>query len=319
MTFRDRAKRAVPTVMRVLRVAGVLVAVYLIALIFAARQAAAEVDELMLGLGAEMLRFPNSTQREARTVSLNGAAIQMMTGITDRPIDEVLAYFEARCQERDGGVSETVRRILDERNDLGVVPSDVDTTLTMNTGTRGFVACLDPGDDADLSSSETLLARAERALQTGRIGELGHLRYIYVERYTEEQGRFGTHIVSIFSDDDLDVKQLFPERGDAPGVDPEGVPRAEGMQRILSAFAVGMPYGMTIYTTEGDASRLASWYRRELPRAGWELVEMRPGERVQIDGQYLVTGVLEERLVTVVVGGQDELTTVTVLTSDEEP
>lgn len=320
MTFRDRAKRAVPTVMRVLRVVGVLAVVYVIALIFAARQAAAEVDELLLGLGAEMLRFPDSTQDEVRTVQLNGAAIQMMTGITDRPIDEVLAYFEAKCQERDGGVSETVRRILDERNDLGIAPSDVDTTLTMNTGSRGFVACLDPGDDVDLSSSETLLARAERALQTGRIGELGHLRYIYVERYTEEQGRFGTHIVSIFSDDDLDVKRLFPERGDAPGTDPEGVPRAEDLQRILSAFEVGKPYGMTLYTTrEGNAERLASWYRRELPRAGWGLVEMRPGERVQIDGQHLVTGVMGERLVTVVVGGVDDLTTVSVLTSDEEP
>lgn len=305
---------------RVVRVLGVLVVVYVIALIFAARQAAAEVDELLLGLGAEMLRFPDSTQDEVRTVQLNGAAIQMMTGITDRPIDEVLGYFEGKCQERDGGVSETVRRILDERSDLGIAPSDVDTTLTMNTGSRGFVACLDPGDDVDLSSSETLLARAERALATGRIGELGHLRYIYVERYTEERGRYGTHIVSIFSDDDLDVKRLFPERGDAPGVDPEGVPRAEAMQRILSAFEVDKPYGMTVYTTrDGNAGRLASWYRRELPRAGWGLVEMRPGERVQVDGQHLVTGVMGERLVTVVVGGVDDLTTVTVLTSDEEP
>jgi hypothetical protein len=32
-----------------------------------------------------------------------------------------------------------------------------------------------------------------------------------------------------------------------------------------------------------------------------------------------VTGVMGERLVTVVVGGVDDLTTVTVLTSDEEP
>jgi hypothetical protein len=77
---------------------------------------------------------------------------------------------------------------------------------------------------------------------------------------------------------------------------------------------------MSIYTTrDGNAARLASWYRRELPRAGWGLVEMRPGERVEIDGQHLVTGVMGERLVTVVVGGVDDLTTVSVLTSDEEP
>jgi hypothetical protein len=320
MSFRDRARRAWPTVQRVLRVAGFLAVVYVIALVLAARQAAAEVDELMLGLGAEMLRFPDSTQDEARTVQLNGVPIQMMTGITDRPIDEVLAYFEARCQEHDGGVSDAVRRILDQRNELGVAPSDVDTTLTMNTGTRGFVACLDPGEGADLSTSESLLDRAQRALETGRIGELGHLRYIYAERYTEERGRFGTHIVSIFSDDDLDVRRLFPERADAPGSDPDGVPRASGTQRILSAFEVGKPYGMSIYTSrEKAASELARWYRGELPRAGWELVEMRDDERVVIDGQHLLTGVRDERLVTVVIGSQDDLSTVTVLTSDEEP
>ncbi|MCB9623318.1 MAG: hypothetical protein H6723_08250 [Sandaracinus sp.] len=305
---------------RVLRVAGVLAVVYVVALVLAARQAAAEVDELMLGLGAELLRFPDSTQDEVRRVSLNGASIEMTTGITDRPIDEVLAYFEARCQERDGGVSETIQRILDEGNDLGVAAADVDTTMTMNTGTRGFVACLDPGEGADLSTSESLLDRAERALATGRIGDLGHLRYIYVERYSEEQGRYGTHIVSISSDDDLDVKRLFPETADAPGRDPEGVPRAENLQRILSAFEVGKPYGMTIYSRRGgDPARLAAWYRRELPRAGWDLVEMREGERVEIDGQHLLTGVRDERLVTVVVGRQDDLATVTVLTSDEEP
>lgn len=319
MSFRDRSRRALPTVLRVIRVLGVLAVVYVVALVLAARQAAAEVDELMMGLGAEMLRFPDSTQHEVRTVRLNGAAIQMMSGITDRPIDEVLAYFEARCQERDGGVSDAVRRILDERSDLAVTPSDIDTTLTMNTGTRGFVACLDPGA-ADLSTSERLLDRAERALATGRIGELGHLRYIYVERYSAQSGRFGTHIVSIFSDDDLDVQRLFPEGADAPGTDAVGVPRPEGVQRILSAFEVGKPYGMTIYSSrDADAARLARWYRRELPAAGWELVEMRDGERVRIDGQHLLTGVLDERLVTVVVGRQDELTTVTVLTSDEEP
>ncbi|MCA9615778.1 MAG: hypothetical protein KC586_23645, partial [Myxococcales bacterium] len=153
------ARRAWPTVKRVLRVAGVLAVVYVVALVLAARQAAAEVDELMLGLGAELLRFPDSTQDEVRRVSLNGASIEMTTGITDRPIDEVLAYFEARCQERDGGVSETIQRILDEGNDLGVAAADVDTTMTMNTGTRGFVACLDPGEGADLSTSESLLDR----------------------------------------------------------------------------------------------------------------------------------------------------------------
>jgi hypothetical protein len=77
---------------------------------------------------------------------------------------------------------------------------------------------------------------------------------------------------------------------------------------------------MTIYSArDADAARLARWYRRELPAAGWELVEMRDGERVRINGQHLLTGVLDERLVTVVVGRQDDLTTVTVLTSDEEP
>ncbi|MBX3250766.1 MAG: hypothetical protein KF901_26540 [Myxococcales bacterium] len=322
MNLRDHVRSLRAVLPKVGRLLGFLAVVYAVTLVFAARSASAEVDELMMGLGAEMLRFPDSTQGRVRELRLNGAPIQMMTGVTDKSLDEVLAYFEARCQEHDGGVAETVRGLLEAEgaDALGLDARAMDTTLVANYGNRGFVACLDPGERADLRESESLLARARRALESGKIGDLGHLRYLYAERYREGDRRWGTHLVSIFSDDDLDIRRLFPERGDAPGVDPEAVPRAEGLRRILSAHEVGKPYGMTLYTsTDRTADGLASWYRRALTDAGWRPLTARDGERVRIDGQHLVTATLGDRLVTLVVGELDGAATVTVLTSDEEP
>jgi hypothetical protein len=71
---------------------------------------------------------------------------------------------------------------------------------------------------------------------------------------------------------------MFPKDGDAPGLDPAGVPRPDGAQRLLSGIEHGAPYSFTAYKTRATSSQaLAGWYRASLGQAGFHVTEAAPG------------------------------------------
>ena len=80
---------------------------------------------------------------------------------------------------------------------------------------------------------------------------------------------------------------MFPSRGDAPGDDPEGVARPDGMRRLLSARDIAQPYGMTVYAGAASMDTLETHYRREMPRTGWRLIPPH-GQPADLGGQRLM-------------------------------
>lgn len=304
--LKSRIASALPKLARVIVFAAV---VYGIAMAFAVREARAEVEEIMLGLGSEMMHHPGAEESRLRELRLNGAAIQMRTGWVTSSLEETLAFFEAKCQERDGRLAQQMAEIGEQLPEFAEFDrGSVDGTLTMNEGGRGYVSCLDMGEEEQ--DADSIISRVTRFLDTGNIADVGNLRYMYAER-----GEESTFYVTMFSDSDLNLNHMFPETGDAPGVDL--VPRPEGSRRLLSSTETGQPYSMTIYTSTGeDVGAMASHYENSLPTEGWAIVEAQPGEQLSVNGTRIMTFQKDERLVTIAIHAEDDLTVSSVMMSD---
>jgi len=313
--FFRRSLRLVP---KLLRLAVFAVFVWVVAVVWAANRVEAEVQEIMLGLGAEMMQMPDADTGRLRQMNFNGAPIQFRTARTDKPMAEVLDYFEGRCQERDGRLAEQFEELMEREPRLeGLDPAELDGTMRFDTRQRGYVACLDMGEEQQ--DHEDIIGRVGEFVRTGDIADVGHMRYLYAQRVENDE----TFFVTVFSDHPVNIYEMFPTEGDAPGQDPVDIARPPGARRLLSAWEEGKPYGMFVYTDGGgtSAADTEALYRSELmPGRGWAPVELRDGERVQVDGVFTSVWEKDERVVTLVFDESEQgETTTSVLTSDEEP
>lgn len=277
MTIRRKPQAKIPLATRVrailpnlLRLGLFLLALYVVGMVVVARQVRAETNEIMMGVGAQMMQYAEADSQDApRTLFLNGQQLAFGSGHTnEHDVDDVLDFFEARCEGRDGRLVDQVRELAHAREITPPDTSMLDGTLRESTPRGGYVACFDVGEERD--GVEALLGRLTAFTNSGNLAELGGLRYVYA-RPTEDGG---THFLVFHTDDRLNIYEMFPATGDAPGVDAEGLPRPANVRRLMSAWEEGDPHAITMYTsTTRAAGELESWYQDELPRAGWRLFE----------------------------------------------
>ncbi len=131
------------------------------------------------------------------------------------------------------------------------------------------------------------------------------MRYVFAER--SRNG--GAHFVVFWSEGELNLFDMFPAAGDAPGQDPPDVPRPEGSRRILSAWEHGEPASMTIYAGgRRDAASLERWYRKRLTDDGWRILDRGHATRVQAE--------LRDARAMVIERG-DSMSTVVLATGDD--
>ncbi|MEM9190051.1 MAG: hypothetical protein AAGF12_12785, partial [Myxococcota bacterium] len=252
-----------------LRVSAFLLCVYLAVLGFLMHQARAQVSEVLMGLGVEMLRYEGAEYQEApRTLYLNGQRILMATGIANHSLDRVLDFYESRCMDHDGELGEQIAELMSADPDVGDIDSSLlDATLREASGSKGFVACLDTGRDR--LEQEALAERVDRYRRYADVSELGDMRYIYAE---ESDGT--TLFVTFWTEGSFKIAEMFPEEGDAPGQDVDGVPRPPNARRILSAWEQGHPQSFTMYLQEGTGASLEEFYRGAMD--DWTLMEIDP-------------------------------------------
>lgn len=259
--------------------------------------ARAQVSENLWDLGSQMMRYAESRNQDApRDLVLNGQVIRFSSGTADRSVDEVLDFFERRCADVDGGLTEQLDELRQQHE--GRFPEDRSSspTLREDNGREGYVACMDYGQS--LSVIE-LAQRLQRFGETGDVSHVGEMRFVFVRsRETPEGPR--THFVAMWTTGSFDLGRMFPETGDAPGVDPEGFARPPRTRRVLSSFERGEPYTMTVYHTRDDQSALELHYRRELSQNGWTLLE--PARQAPADAPRTLVAEQGDRMVTIVFG-----------------
>jgi hypothetical protein len=235
---------------------------------WALHRARANVGEVMLSLGAQLMLYANArTQTPPRQLVLNGLALQVSTGTSRDAPQTVLDAFAAMCKQRAGQLRATLAAPLARG---GAIDSDMgllDGVLRVGNETRGALACLDVGT-RELSLEEWV-ERAKRVAETGDFAQLGALRYVSVQG--SEHGSF---FVATWSEGSLALAHAFPARGDVPGRDLELVPRPGGARRILSAWESGRTEATNVYLAQRQTpAQLEAFYRRELRRRNFSLLD----------------------------------------------
>lgn len=232
-------------------------------------RARAQVSETLMSLGEQMMHYADArTQDAPRDLVLNGETIRFSSGTAERSASEVLDFFEERCAESDGGLPEQVRALHEARPDLIDAPPDRGMALREDNGKRGYVACIDFGSAIGFAELGERIARFGRS---GDVGDLGKMRYVFVEEY-EHRGTPRTHFVAMWTTGSFNLARMFPKEGDAPGLDIEGVARPRTGRRVLTGFERGHPYVMSVYETREDEGELELFYRRALEREGFRVL-----------------------------------------------
>jgi hypothetical protein len=283
-----------------LRVGIFLAAVFAAALGLLLRSVHADMTESLWGIGAQIMEYPGAPHEAVRKLQLNGVPLSFRTQIVQAPLADVLEHYEFLCTSRDAGLSEQLTSNL--RGHSGA-PSNpgvlraVSTQISSNDG-AGYVACLDMGDVPE--ELEELAARFRSFSETGDMGVLGELRYVFA-RSAPTSSEAQTFLFTMWADSGLHLHSLLPHGGgDAAGRDPIGVPRPSGSQRVLSAWEDRQPSSVFSYHVPAtSAAELESFYRRALPGNGWTIIERHPLESTDVDGIRVLFAQKEHRFLAV--------------------
>jgi hypothetical protein len=277
---------------------------------FIGYRAHAQMGEVLLGVGAEMLRYRDAdSQDDPRTLFLNGERVHFATGTTRHSLERVLDHYQSKCQQVGSFADELALLRESDLESSGEDKGIFDGVVRASQGKRGVVACLEG------AQSESIRDKLERFERTADLSDIGDLRYVYAE-----EGDGVTLFAAFWTEGSFNMGRLFPPEGDAPGRDVEDVPRPPGSKRLLSSFEEGQPQAMTIYAESSKSpTELRRFYRADMKRRGWQhLTVSRAPEGMRLPEEAQNTLVFERgpRMVIVVVGEDEEMGgTATVLTA----
>lgn len=263
----------------ILRMALLVLGLGATSLFVAVRSAKAHLAEQLARFGDELAALGDARLSSApRLLSVNGIELHLTTASTTLPVHAALGRFRSICRER-GGIEHPDSR-LGATSPATADEDAPDGALLWESTAGGIVACLDTGRPLGLGD---LVERMNRFGTTGDLAAIGELRYVLARR----SGKTTTLLV-LWTEGRALLKQAFPAVGDAPGVDPSGLPRPEHARRLLSAAERGEPYSITSYAIEADPATVADWYAHALSLAGWSVasrsgtLSARQGERTVI-------------------------------------
>jgi hypothetical protein len=227
------------------------------------RVANASVMEKLLGIGQRMAPFLDDARgvEAPRELHVNGVTLWAAAGHTSQPPAAVRGWYA----ERYAGRGSATDVITEELKALKVVPPSVTglSQATFGDDKIGGMAALDLGGGLTMRSVKPMI----RKLATGKLGEVGHLRYLYCERTATG----GTRFLTIWTDDRFDLTKLMPDgEADAPGRDVADVPRYPGSVRVLSSDERGRAGQIVVYTGPGSPEAAALFYDARMRTLGWQ-------------------------------------------------
>jgi hypothetical protein len=229
----------------------------------------AKAGEDLIDFGQELSKWVAlRVSDQARVLELNNVQIHVASASTSLNLHDTMLRLHGLCGQTCGfEIPDAIRRRLGSKpqsEKLGLV----DGVYSQELGDSGVIACLDTGGRLLL---DDMTARLQRFTKTRDLGSLGSLRYVLARR-----SKNGTTVLALWTDGAAPILGMFPSKGDAPGRDPEGVPRPDGIRRLLSAHENGLPYAVTVYESASiPLSELRGWYTQSLVDKGWTLKQTR--------------------------------------------
>ena len=227
------------------------------------RVAKASVMEKLLGIGQRMAPFLDNAREvePPREVHMNGVRLWVAAGHTDHSPSEVRRWYA----ERYAGKGTATDVITEGLKTVKVLPPSVNGLSQASFGDEniGGMAALDLGNGVTLKQLKPMILK----LASGKIGEVGHLRYLYFERTANG----GTRYLTVWTDDQFDLTKFLPSGSeDAPGSDIDGVPRYPGSVRVLAADERGRVAQMAVYNGTGSPETAAMFYDARMRTLGWQ-------------------------------------------------
>jgi hypothetical protein len=226
------------------------------------RNARAEITNRTMELGRQMAQLASTTNHENNKISLNGQAIWVGSATANSAAVTILDRYESYCQKNSAQPTNDWRELASKAD--ASVDKKFLATGVMRGGTsqEGVVLCFTKSESSKPSVTEALSAFAE----TGELGALGSLRYVYVKQ--GENGR--SSVLTAWTDDKFNIKDLVPEEGkDSGGLEFPNIPRPPEHTRILSAQIIDSPYGVNIYQGKEAPSKVLAFYDAEMHKRGW--------------------------------------------------
>jgi len=318
------------------RVAAFLSCTTLVCGVISVRHARAEYQNQTLVFGRQMLDLAQASNHEVTNIVFNGQSVHVGSSVSLDPPEEVLRRYEEYCKANRGQSDDEFTALQKEFENAspktkaetnakleevaGQVAAKFGTTVPPtgdapaiakagfvraegNDG-DGTVVCFVKGPKTKSTTSEAF----ESFMATGELGAFGELRYAYASKAPSGK----TLVLTAWTDSKFNLGDMVPEDGqDAPGEDFAEIPRLPRSTRIMSAKAADMPYGVNVYRTADNATKVLEYYDGEMKKAGWftydpEMTEaehrgmgraymknavvVTVGTSVQSDGNYVAVG-----------------------------
>jgi hypothetical protein len=227
------------------------------------RVARASIMERLLGIGQRMAPYLDDARgvERPREVHLNGLRMWVAAGHTDHPPAMVKRWYA----ERYAGKGSATDVMTEELKALKVLPPSVSglSQSTFGDDNVGGMAAIDMGGGLTMKALKPLIYK----LAAGKIGEAGHLRYLYYEKSSSG----GTRFLTVWTDDQFDLTKFLPSGSeDAPGRDLEDVPRYPGTIRVLAADERGRAGQMAVYAGPGSPDTAEMFYDARMRTLGWQ-------------------------------------------------
>jgi hypothetical protein len=227
-----------------------------------------DVESSALAVGREMLKLKDVIG-PPQPIVLNGTTMFVGGRHVAHSVHEVLDRFEQYCGDNAGGFEQEFAKVpaaqLDKLPEwqrsarhIGTIRSEVDDE-------EGFLSCVVAPEGS--RGFRGLVSRAEAFAETGDLGKIGKLRYVFAHKNAKAGG---ADLVTLWHEGSFDVMKMLFSSGDVPGHDTVSFPRPTGSIRVLSAEVPGTGYGLRAYETKQPAADVLSSYDSTLPALGWD-------------------------------------------------
>lgn len=231
---------------------------------FQMRAAHAEVRNRTVELGRQMYDLAHASQHDVNKLTINGQPLWVGSSLAKDSVTDVLDRYEGTCEKNLAQPTENWRELaqkIDEKKEQR--PALAGSGVMRGGGSEeGTVICFTKGE----SSKPTVREAFKSFVDTGELGALGNLRYVYARK--SDQGR--TVVLTAWTDDKFNLTEIIPKDGaEAKGVDFPGLPRPPEANRLMSAQVEGTPFGVNVYRTQQTPAAVVGFYDAEMTKRGW--------------------------------------------------
>jgi hypothetical protein len=251
-----------------LRAAAYLAALSGVFSLVQVRQARAEVGDRTVEVGRQMMVLANATQHDVNKLVLNGQSMFMGSSLSVDNVAAVLDRYESTCQKNRAQSGDEWKKLLEQ----SAAPAD----RKAGTGNGGIVRSGDDTEGAVICFTKTGASKATFSeavhtfAQTGELGALGAVRYVYARK--SEKGN--TVVLTAWTDEQFNLKSFMGDKTkDCAGEDFAGLPRPKDSIRVISGRVAETPFGVNIYRSKNTPGEVASAFDATLTKDGWAAID----------------------------------------------